>query len=70
MTYNYKMRVLIILIQNMAVYMMAGKYRTDYRIQNYEPYREVSYLALELKTSTYNQFENPTGIFNTLAAIV
>ena len=50
-------------VQNMAVYMLAGKYETDYRIQGYEPYREVSDLARELKTSTYNQFENPTGIY-------
>jgi hypothetical protein len=50
-------------VQNMAAYMLAGKYGSEYRIQNYEPYREVSDLARELKTSTYNQFENPTGIF-------
>lgn len=50
-------------VQNIAVYMLAGKYRTDYRIGHYEPYREVSDLARELKTSTYSQFENPTGIF-------
>jgi hypothetical protein len=50
-------------IQNIAVYMLAGKYRTDYRIGQYEPYREVSDLARELKTSTYSQFENPTGIY-------
>lgn len=50
-------------VQNMAVYMLAVKYGTEYRIQHYEPYREVSDLARELKTSIYNQFENPTGIF-------
>lgn len=50
-------------VQNLAVYMLVGKYDTDYRVQSYEPHRDVSDLARELKTSTYNQFENPTGIY-------
>lgn len=49
-------------LQNIAVYLLAGKYPKEYRIQDYKPYREVADLARELKTSTYSQFENPTGI--------
>lgn len=50
-------------LQNIAAYLMAGKYSTEYRVQEYEPYREVSDLAKELKTSSYCQFENPTGMY-------
>ena len=50
-------------LQNIAAYLLAGQYPAEYRVQNYEPYREVSDLAEELKTSTYSQFENMTGMF-------
>ena len=38
-------------------------YDLEYRVQTYEPYREINDLAAELKTSGYNPFENPTGIY-------
>jgi len=50
-------------LQNIAAFLLAGKYPAEYRIQEYRPYREVADLASELKTSTYSQFENMTGIF-------
>ncbi len=52
-------------LQNIAAYLMAGKYSTEYRVQEFEPYREVGDLARELKTSTYSQFENATGMYFT-----
>lgn len=33
------------------------------RIQNYQPYMTIETLAGRLKTSFYNRFENPTGIY-------
>lgn len=38
-------------------------YDLEYRVQTYEPYREINDLATEMKTSGYNPFENPTGIY-------
>lgn len=38
-------------------------YDLKYRVQEYEPYRELDDLAAEMKTSGYNPFENPTGIY-------
>lgn len=48
--------------KNLAMQLLAGDY-SPYRIQEYEAYRPVSDLANEFKTSTYNQYENPTGIW-------
>jgi hypothetical protein len=50
-------------IQNIAAYLLAGTYESEFRVQAYEAYREVSDLAQELKTSGYCQFENPTGMY-------
>lgn len=50
-------------IQNIAAFLFAGKYPAEFRIQEYKPFRNVTDLARELKTSTYSQFENMTGIF-------
>ncbi|MFO8000997.1 MAG: M60 family metallopeptidase [Marinilabilia sp.] len=50
-------------IRNMAHYLSENTYPLEQRMQSYEPYRDVHDLAEELKTSTYNQFENPTGIY-------
>lgn len=49
--------------KNMANCMFNGTYNYRYRVQQYEPYRVVANLASDLKTSTYNQLENPTGIY-------
>lgn len=40
-----------------------GTYCLQYRVQEYEPYREINDLAREMETSGYNPFENPTGIY-------
>ena len=50
-------------IQNIAAYLLAGKYNTEYRVQEYEAFRPYQDLAKELKTSTYSRYENPTGMF-------
>ncbi|MDG5798918.1 M60 family metallopeptidase [Marinilabiliaceae bacterium ANBcel2] len=50
-------------LRNIAAYMLSGKYDDEYRVQEYRAYRPVWDLANELKTSTYSQFENPTGMF-------
>ena len=40
-----------------------GVYNSENRIQEYIPYRPINALVSELKTSTYNSYENPTGIW-------
>ena len=42
---------------------MTRPYDLEYRVQTYEPYCEINDLATEMKTSGYNPFENPTGIY-------
>lgn len=49
-------------LQNIAAFMWAGTYPGEMRVQEMEAYRDVHDLAQELKTSTYSQFENITGI--------
>lgn len=49
--------------RNLAQSLYDGTYNLKYRVQEYEPYRELDDLASELKTSGYNPFENPTGIY-------
>ncbi|KAA5444865.1 hypothetical protein F2Y36_07860 [Bacteroides caccae] len=39
------------------------EYDKEFRVQEYLPYRPVNDLSKELKTSGYNPFENPTGLF-------
>ncbi len=50
-------------LQNIAAYLLAGEYPAEFRVQNYEPVRELADLTAELKTSTYSQFENMTGMY-------
>ncbi len=45
--------------------MLNGDYAFEYRVQNYKNYLSPFTLSKELKTGTYSQFENPTGIFFT-----
>lgn len=52
-------------LQNIAAFLLAGKYPAEFRVQHFQPYREVSDLARELKISAYSQFENMTGIYFT-----
>jgi len=49
--------------KNLAQCMFNNTYDTTYRVQQYEPYQNLSVLADQLKTSYYSKFENPTGIF-------
>ncbi|MDR2039621.1 MAG: M60 family metallopeptidase [Bacteroidales bacterium] len=48
--------------KNLALQLLAGNY-SPFRIQDYEAYRPVADLAKEFKTSEYNKYENPTGIW-------
>jgi hypothetical protein len=50
-------------LQNIASFLKAGIYPIEYRVQEMQAYREVNDLAKELKTSSYSQFENITGIY-------
>lgn len=49
--------------RNMAQSLYDKTYNLKYRVQEYEPYRELEDLASEMKTGKYNPFENPTGIY-------
>lgn len=49
--------------RNIAQSLFDKTYNLQYRVQEYDPYREIDDLARELKTSGYNPFENPTGIY-------
>jgi hypothetical protein len=50
-------------LKNIATYLHLNKYDTCFRIQEYAAYRPVYELSNELKTSNFNYFENPTGIY-------
>lgn len=50
-------------IRGIGMQLYEGTYPSKFRIHNVEPLRPVADLAKELMTSSYNQFENPTGIF-------
>ena len=49
--------------RNIAQSLFDGTYDLKYRVQEYEPYRDLNDLAKEMKTGAYNPFENPTGIW-------
>ncbi|MCC8147334.1 MAG: M60 family metallopeptidase [Bacteroidales bacterium] len=51
-----------IFFKYLAVEQLEGNY-SPVRVQTHQPYRPYGDLATELKTSTYNQYENPTGIY-------
>lgn len=48
--------------KNMAQHLLNNTYQKEYRVQDYQVYPLVEKTAAALKTSTYNSFENPTGI--------
>jgi hypothetical protein len=50
-------------LRNLAYQIYSGNYDTTYRVAEFEAYKTISTLASELKTNTYNAYENPTGIF-------
>ncbi len=49
-------------LKDIASKLFHKTYQEEFRIQEYKPYRPVVDLAKTLKTSTYSQFENMTGI--------
>lgn len=52
-------------VKQLVYTMLEGDYDTNYRVGEYEPYRTVSSLASWLKTTNYNAYENPTGLYFT-----
>ena len=48
--------------QNLAFYMLNGKYETDFRIAEFKAYPHPDIQARINKTSTYSLLDNPTGI--------
>ncbi|MCC8145175.1 MAG: M60 family metallopeptidase, partial [Bacteroidales bacterium] len=51
-----------VFFKKLALEYLSGEY-PFFRVQEYEAYRPVSNLVSEFKTSSYNQYENPTGIW-------
>lgn len=49
-------------LKDIASKLYHKQYEMEFRVQEYKAYRPVKDLARELKTSTYSQFENMTGI--------
>lgn len=49
-------------LKQLALSIFDGNYPME-RVATYQPYMTVETLADELKTSEYNKFENPTGIY-------
>ena len=50
-------------VRQLVYNLLQGDYSTKYRVGEFEPYRSLSSLAAELKTTQYNRYENPTGIY-------
>lgn len=50
-------------LRQTATELLASRFNASARRRSYEAYEPVEILAKRLKTSTYSQFENPTGIF-------
>lgn len=51
------------LVRRLVEATLSGKYSTRYRVGTFEAYRTLRSLAKELKTSGYDPYENPTGIY-------
>lgn len=51
--------------KSLAEQLLVDTVCADYRVQYYEAYPPIEETARKLKTSTYNSFENPTGIYFT-----
>lgn len=52
-------------VRDMVHNALTGIYTTRYRVGSFEAYRDIRSLARELKTSGYDPYENPTGIYFT-----
>lgn len=49
--------------RQLGFYLLSGKYDTNYRVAEFEAYETVATLSARLKTTQYNRYENPTGIY-------
>lgn len=50
-------------VRDMVHNALSGIYTTRYRVGTFEAYRDLHSLAQELKTSGYDPYENPTGLY-------
>ena len=50
--------------RNMAAYMKAGRYPTEFRVQEYSAYPYPEVVARDLKISPYSFMDGATGIFS------
>lgn len=53
-------------VKQLVYTLLEGDYDTKYRVDEYEPYRTLGSLNAWLKTSAYNAYENPTGLYFTV----
>ena len=49
--------------RQLGYYLLSGDYETKFRVGEFEPYESLQTLASRLKTTWYNRYENPTGIY-------
>ena len=49
--------------RQLGYYLLSGEYDTKFRVGEFEAYESIETLAARLKTTQYNRYENPTGIF-------
>ena len=49
--------------RQLGYYLLNGEYSTKFRVATFEPYESLPTLAARLKTTQYNRYENPTGIY-------
>lgn len=50
-------------IRSVATSIYLGYYDTNYRVNNFHAYLNLSSMSKELMVSAYNKYENPTGIY-------
>ncbi|MCC8144985.1 MAG: M60 family metallopeptidase [Bacteroidales bacterium] len=50
-------------IRDVASSMLAGNYKTDYRIDHFQAHLDMSSLYKKVRITTYSKYENPTGIY-------
>ena len=49
--------------RQLGYYLLSGEYETKFRVGEFEPYESLGTLASRMKTTQYNRYENPTGIY-------
>ena len=50
-------------VKQLVFTMLQGNYVTDFRVGEYEAYEPIGDLSRKLLTTTYNAYENPTGLY-------